>query len=295
MLGTLLLSISRSGSRHANQRPGGADKLAWQWSAKERNGYEFLLNTDLGEIRSRHWEKGKKSKKDILVCLERGNAEILRIFTCGSDGDARVWSDFENDDPTSYRVGEIATAVCVHENTMFVSDENGFINSFELPTGVKIESVCKFTLPVNHMEISVNGRYLLACSSDFKLKLIDLDDGNTQILFGLDDNLTHPFCSVAIDPKIRHIAASSCDGSVKVWVISKPAKAVAALKILPKFNDISLTRPLSRLQFEPNDGQILAVPVGNSVNLYSSDSWGLKKELKVVSSINEVQSAIVFV
>uniref|UniRef100_A0A915IJI2 Uncharacterized protein n=1 Tax=Romanomermis culicivorax TaxID=13658 RepID=A0A915IJI2_ROMCU len=35
--GTLLLPMSQSGSRHASQQweTGGADKFAWQWSAKE--------------------------------------------------------------------------------------------------------------------------------------------------------------------------------------------------------------------------------------------------------------------
>uniref|UniRef100_A0A915KFM2 Uncharacterized protein n=1 Tax=Romanomermis culicivorax TaxID=13658 RepID=A0A915KFM2_ROMCU len=49
---TLLLPMSQSGNRHANQQweTGGADKFAWQWSAKERRKKDDEINLTFDNI-----------------------------------------------------------------------------------------------------------------------------------------------------------------------------------------------------------------------------------------------------
>ena len=58
-----------------------------------------------------------------------------------------------------------------------------------------------------------------------------------------------------------------------------PQNCVASLKVLPLANDVTTTKSLCRLAWQPNGGKVLAVPVESEVKIYERMSWKPKLSL----------------
>ena len=59
-----------------------------------------------------------------------------------------------------------------------------------------------------------------------------------------------------------------------------PQNCVASLKVLPLANDVTTSKSLCRLAWQPNGGKVLAVPVESEVKIYERLSWKQKLSLK---------------
>jgi len=74
------------------------------------------------------------------------------------------------------------------------------------------------------------------------------------------------------------------DASLLCWcgytLHTAPQNCVASLKALPLANDLTTTKSLCRLAWQPNGGKVLAVPVESEVKIYERLSWKLKFSLK---------------
>ncbi|CAH3160505.1 unnamed protein product [Porites lobata] len=168
------------------------------------------------------------------VCYDEKGDYLL---TCGSDGDVRIYKDFDDSDPESVRGS---------------------------PDGI----LTRFTAPVNHICCDHSGTLLAAGSSDFNVKVVTVADGSQKILKGH----AAPVLSVTIDPKNQYLASSSCDGTVKIWKLEDQT-SVTSLSILPKVNDARISKTLCRLAWQPGSGKYVAVPVDKAVKVYERESW----------------------
>ncbi|XP_078314086.1 WD repeat and HMG-box DNA-binding protein 1-like [Crassostrea virginica] len=189
------------------------------------------------------------------------------ILTCGTDGDVRIWEGAEDDDAISHRTGDKAFCVAYKNDRFYVATDTNTVQAFTFPDGSTDGILARFTAPVNHICLNQEGTTLVAGSSDFTIKIVEVATGATKKCEGHEA----PVLSVALDPKQEFLASSSCDGSVQIWKLENKEK-VKKFQILPKVGDVSLTKSLCRLCWEKN-GQFLYVPVENEIQIYDRNSW----------------------
>ncbi|XP_036448689.1 WD repeat and HMG-box DNA-binding protein 1 isoform X1 [Colossoma macropomum] len=191
------------------------------------------------------------------------------IVTCGSDGDVRIWESLDDDDPKSINVGEKAYSVALRNGKLVTAVSNNTVQIHTFPDGDPDGILTRFTTNANHVTFNASGTRVAAGSSDFMVKVIEVTDSSKQkTLRGHDA----PVLSVAFDPTDEFLASSSCDGSVAVWSVEDQTQVVN-WNVLAKCNDVSNTKSLCRLAWQPLSGKLLAVPVDTSVHLYERSSW----------------------
>ncbi|XP_067018365.1 WD repeat and HMG-box DNA-binding protein 1-like [Acropora muricata] len=198
------------------------------------------------------------------VCYDENGDYLL---TCGSDGDVRIYKDFDDSDPKSFRVGDHVTVLAVKNEKIVTASDNA-VQAFTFPEGSPDGILTRFTAPVNHLCFNQSGTVLAAGSSDFNVKVVTIADGSQRLLKGH----TAPVLSVTIDPKDQYIASSSCDGTVKIWKLEDQS-CLTTLSILPKVNDSRISKTMCRLSWQPMSGKYLAVPVDKGIKIYERNSW----------------------
>ncbi|KAJ8309582.1 hypothetical protein KUTeg_014456 [Tegillarca granosa] len=103
--------------------------------------------------------------------------------------------------------------------------------------------------------------------NDFTIKVVKVDNCEHKSLRGHEA----PVLSVALDPQEEYVASSSCDGSVVIWKIEDQSQ-LKILNILPKSNDVSLSKSLCRLTWD-STGKFLFIPVEKEVKIFERDTW----------------------
>ncbi|XP_076834925.1 WD repeat and HMG-box DNA-binding protein 1 [Brachyhypopomus gauderio] len=200
------------------------------------------------------------------ICFDEDGKYIV---TCGSDGDVRVWESLDDDDPKSINVGEKAYSVALKSGKLVTAVSNNTVQIHTFPDGDPDGILTRFTTNANHVTFNFSGTKVAAGSSDFMVKVIEVADSSQQKTLR---GHTAPVLSVTFDPTDQFLASSSCDGSVVVWALEDQTQA-ANWQLLQKSSDVSNAKSLCRLAWQPRSGQLLAVPVGASVQLYERDSW----------------------
>ncbi|XP_060071524.1 WD repeat and HMG-box DNA-binding protein 1-like [Ylistrum balloti] len=198
------------------------------------------------------------------VCFDDSGKHIL---TCGTDGDVRVWAGIEDDDAISHRVGDRVYGIVYKSGRFFTSSDTNTIQAHTFPDGGPDGILTRFTAPVNHMVVNRSGKTMVACSSDFTIKSVEVDTCSHKTMQGHEA----PVLSVALDPKEEFVASSSCDGTVRIWQHSDHSQ-VTSMGILPKTNDVSLSKTLCRLCWDLK-GENLFVPVEKEIHIYERSSW----------------------
>jgi len=188
-------------------------------------------------------------------------------LTCGSDGDVRIYKDFDDSDPESVRVGDNVTVLAVKNKKIVTACDNS-VQAFTFPEGSPDGILTRFTAPVNHIYFNQSGTVMVAGASDFNIKVVTVADGSQRILKGHEA----PVLSTAIDPKDQYIASSSCDGTVKIWKLEDQT-CLTTFSILPKVNDARISKTLCRLAWQPGNGKYLAVPVEKTIKVYEQETW----------------------
>lgn len=107
--------------------------------------------------------------------------------------------------------------------------------------------------------------------SDFTIKLVNLKDNDHKTFEGHEA----PVLSVALDPKNKYIASSSCDTSVRIWNIENRNCVQFWKNCFPKSNDFENSETLSRISWNPMDGQCIAVPKMDRIDVYKRETWDL--------------------
>lgn len=213
-------------------------------------------------------------KKPMRYGHSEGHTEVCFddsgkfIVTCGNDGDVRIWDGLDDDDPRFITVGEKAYSLALRKNKLVTASSNT-VQIHTFPDGEPDGILTRFTTNATHVTCNSTGTRVAAGSSDFLVKVVEVTDSSQQkTLRGHQA----PVLSVTLDPKDQYLASSSCDGSVIVWNIDDQSP-VTRWTVLQKTNDISTTKSLCRLAFQPTTGKFLAVPVDSQVHLYERGSW----------------------
>ncbi|VDO05368.1 unnamed protein product [Rodentolepis nana] len=219
-----------------------------------------------------------------------------RILTASTDGKIRVYNDKDDPNPIESIVGENVNCLMCKDDDVIVGTESSNVYIQNIEEGLLVGVATRFTAGVSCLALSKDHSHLLAGSSDFTLKLIDLtgqDDASREVLIRGHDG---PILSVDMDPLETFAASSSCDGTVRVWRLSDGLE-VKKLFILPKFADVESATSRCKLKFEPTQGEYLAIPVGNVVQLYSRNEWKICRILEpsISSAITELEFSPNFV
>ncbi|XP_023235123.1 WD repeat and HMG-box DNA-binding protein 1-like [Centruroides sculpturatus] len=234
--------------------------------------------SEIGEMRYAH------SEGHTDLCFDDDGRYI---FTCGTDGDIRIWDGFQDDNPTTHHTGDYCHAVSFKAGKLYVANDANAIQVYSFPSMNPDGIITRFASQINSIYCSTNGKILLAGAGDFIIKAVDTTNSAQNIFEGHEA----PILSVALDPQEYYIASSSCDGSVCVWRLSDQTR-VKVMNLLPKSNDFCLSKTLCRLCWHPNRGKFLAVPVDKEIHLYQRETWDLMMSLKCETS--EFISIVVF-
>uniref|UniRef100_A0A9L0T5B3 WD repeat and HMG-box DNA-binding protein 1 n=1 Tax=Equus caballus TaxID=9796 RepID=A0A9L0T5B3_HORSE len=186
------------------------------------------------------------------VCFDDSGSCIV---TCGSDGDVRIWEDLDDDDPKSINVGEKAYSCALKNGKLVTAVSNNTVQVHTFPEGVPDGILTRFTTNANHVVFNGDGAKIAAGSSDFLVKVVDVEDCSQQKTFRGHDA---PVLSLSFDPKDIYLASSSCDGSVRVWQISDQTCAVS-WPLLQKCNDVINAKSICRLAWQPKSGKTLNI------------------------------------
>lgn len=76
-----------------------------------------------------------------------------KIITCGTDGDIRIWSDFDDVDPIQSCVGEWALCVRQKEQQVYVATDNNDVQLVTFPEAERDGILVRFTAPANHIAV----------------------------------------------------------------------------------------------------------------------------------------------
>nr|XP_033807240.1 WD repeat and HMG-box DNA-binding protein 1 [Geotrypetes seraphini] len=200
------------------------------------------------------------------VCFDDKGSYIV---TCGSDGDVRIWENLDDDDPKSVSVGDRAYSFALKNGKLVTAVSNNTVQIHTFPEGVPDGILTRFTTNANHVTFNADGTQIAAGSSDFLVKIVQVDDSSQQkTLRGHEA----PVLSLAFDPKDAFLASASCDGFVRVWNIAEQICEMS-WSLLQKCNDVVNVKSICRLAWQPKSGKLLAIPVEKSVQLYERDSW----------------------
>ncbi|XP_054153902.1 WD repeat and HMG-box DNA-binding protein 1-like [Oppia nitens] len=203
-----------------------------------------------------------------------------KLLTCGVDSEIRRWpvneveDDNEDDDESdsSFPVEDIAYAIVANSTNFFIACDTNCVKSFRLSDGEEVDTVCRFTTNATHLDIGGNdGQLLVASAADFTLKSIDLTTSLQKTYEGHEA----PVLSVSLDPRQQFISSASCDGTVRVWNVDTKTCCQSWTDCLPKSNDFETSPVLCRMSWQPSDGQRLAVPKMDRIDVHARDTWQL--------------------
>ncbi|XP_057282305.1 WD repeat and HMG-box DNA-binding protein 1 [Pezoporus wallicus] len=197
------------------------------------------------------------------------------IVTCGSDGDVRIWENLDDDDPTSFNVGEKAYSCALKNGRLITAVSNNAVQIHTFPEGAPDGIITRFTTNANHVIFNSDGTKIAAGSSDFIVKVVEVTDSSKQKTFRGHDA---PVLSLSFDPRDVYLASASCDGSVRVWKISDQT-CTTSWPLLQKCNDVINAKSICRLGWQPGNGKLLAIPVDKVVKLYKRETWDSQFDL----------------
>ncbi|KAM9015833.1 WD repeat and HMG-box DNA-binding protein 1 isoform 1-T2 [Ara ararauna] len=197
------------------------------------------------------------------------------IVTCGSDGDVRIWQNLDDDDPTSFNVGEKAYSCALKDGRLITAVSNNTVQIHTFPEGAPDGILTRFTTNANHVIFNSDGTKVAAGSSDFMVKVVEVTDSSKQKTFRGHDA---PVLSLSFDPRDVYLASASCDGSVRVWKIADQT-CTTSWPLLQKCNDVINAKSICRLGWQPGNGKLLAIPVDKVVKLYRRETWDSQFDL----------------
>ncbi|XP_065539676.1 WD repeat and HMG-box DNA-binding protein 1 isoform X2 [Lathamus discolor] len=197
------------------------------------------------------------------------------IVTCGSDGDVRIWENLDDDDPTSFNVGEKAYSCALKNGRLITAVSNNTVQIHTFPEGAPDGILTRFTMNANHIIFNSDGTKIAAGSSDFMVKVVEVTDSSKQKTFRGHDA---PVLSLSFDPRDVYLASASCDGSVRVWKIADQT-CTTSWPLLQKCNDVINAKSICRLGWQPGNGKLLAIPVDKVVKLYRRETWDSQFDL----------------
>ncbi|KAJ8931900.1 hypothetical protein NQ314_015169 [Rhamnusium bicolor] len=178
-----------------------------------------------------------------------------KFITCGADGDIRIWSTEETEDPVHNCIGEWALSVRQKGNNVYVATGSNDIQILTLPDGDRDGVLDRFVAPINHIAVGKNSQvkglncsfidcllntsffqWIVMAGEDMEVKLINLERSNKEVI--IFNDLSGPCLSVAICPNAKMVAASSGDSKLRIWDV-EANKLLKEICCFPKVNSFS--------------------------------------------------------
>lgn len=196
------------------------------------------------------------------------------LVTCGHDSDVRTFLGIEDDNSEFTVSTETVSAICPYtvdgRDMVAVAIDNYTVQAFTRE-GKLAGLLMRFTAPITFLSLDHTHMKLAAGSCDFLIRTIELHDF-TQV--GCLRGHEAPVLCVEFDPLGQLLVSSSCDGSMMVWDMKDiPYKCVKKLNILHKCNDVAMAKSICTVSWQPQSGQLLAVPVETGVKVYQRGTW----------------------
>lgn len=85
------------------------------------------------------------------VCFSKDGSKFI---TCGVDGDVRIWSAHEAEDPVHCCVGEYANSVREQGGKLYVATGSNDIQILTFPEGERDGLLDRFVAPINQIAVS---------------------------------------------------------------------------------------------------------------------------------------------
>ncbi|XP_018571784.1 WD repeat and HMG-box DNA-binding protein 1 [Anoplophora glabripennis] len=199
-----------------------------------------------------------------------------KFITCGADGDIRIWSTNDSEDPIHNCIGEWALSVRLRGNNVYVATSSNDIQILSLPEGDRDGVLDRFVAPINHIAVAKGGKLIALAGEDMEVKLINLERTNKEVT--VFNGLAGPCLSVAICPQSKILAASSGDTMLRLWNIESN-ELLKEISCFPKVNSFSNAKILCRIDFDPVRGNHLAYPDKSNVVIININNWSEKSNL----------------
>ncbi|CAG9836570.1 unnamed protein product [Diabrotica balteata] len=207
------------------------------------------------------------------VCFSEDGSKFV---TCGADGDIRIWSTDEGEDPIHNCVGEWALSVAQKGDSIYVATGSNDIQILSLTDGDRNGVLERYVAPVNHIAVDRHSKMLALAGEDMEVKLINLEKTEKEVI--IFEGMSGPCLSVSVSSKIKKVAASSGDTKLRVWDIESK-ELIKEISCFPKTNSFSNAKVLCRIAFEPTEGKYLAYPDKSTVVVLQVSDWSEKAKL----------------
>ncbi|KAI1721039.1 minichromosome loss protein, mcl1, middle region domain-containing protein [Ditylenchus destructor] len=186
------------------------------------------------------------------------NSEKKAIYSCGSDSGIGVWAYEENaiEEDLTFEIhncsNDCRSVLGVHKDSLYVGEtaqdsitgnEKQVVVKYKKEDPTASAPILIFSLEVTALAVSADGQYLVAGSSDFSVKCVNLqqrEKGSDR--YECEDQVVN----ISVDPKSLFFAVSTADGNVHIRTIVKDTnirKPIAVFKCCSKFSQISCEFP----------------------------------------------------
>lgn len=201
-----------------------------------------------------------------------GKNGLIRKFTVGSVDEPTTIDEEDDDLETDPSYG-----IAVSNSQFVLYSESGTAVSYDLKLNTRQGSITRCTLPIRDLEFSSDGEWIAVSSDESDVKLINtLDTDNVVIIRDHPKGVKH----VSYHPSGLMVATSCADGILRFYSVSSqtPVLTKTLEGAIPKL--LTSDNASAKVAWHP-DGSYFAVPnIGQSVSIYSRDSWAKVSELE---------------
>lgn len=87
-----------------------------------------------------------------------------KLLTCGADSELRVWKGFDDSDPVAHELTDNGLTLFCRNDEIYVGNEFNSVEVLSLADGKNLGVKAKFTAAVHHIDVSNDGKWLIAGS-----------------------------------------------------------------------------------------------------------------------------------
>eukprot|EP00096_Caligus_rogercresseyi_P010377 TRINITY_DN3759_c0_g2_i1.p1 TRINITY_DN3759_c0_g2~~TRINITY_DN3759_c0_g2_i1.p1 ORF type:complete len:1018 (+),score=314.13 TRINITY_DN3759_c0_g2_i1:37-3090(+) len=210
-----------------------------------------------------------------------------RVFTGGADGEVRSFRSLEDEEKTSYLIGDETLGLAVGSKSFYASGSKmNTASAFGLEDGAKEGVVLRCSADVTTLDWGMNeDKELLAGGSeDMTVKVVDLESKEISTFKGHEASVL----SVALEPKnLDKLVSTSCDGSIILWSIPDVKILKIHNAVLPTFSDFEGAVSLSQVKWSPIGDPTFAVAHQHALVFYHGMNGSEIKRFSIESTDKE--------
>lgn len=178
-------------------------------------------------MRLRHTLTGHNGK----VYAAKFMGDNAKVCSGSHDRTIRVWDLRSRACTKTLICGSLVNDLACQDQVIISGHFDKSIRFYDCRADSSLTNTIALHDRVTSVDLSKSGQYLLACSRDDALSLIDLRAMDTPITtFQADDfRVGCDFTRAAFSPDSQYVTVGSNDGSVFIWNINNPTKVVTRL------------------------------------------------------------------